>query len=136
MIRAIALLVVIIIFLQSWYSCKKVAQRRCAEFQSYLLSHTNEIENTIKRITQSQNIGQAYLFAKKNEKIFLIKKESSVTIYSLNNARKQTMLCSQYLKLTKKLDKQNPAYSYSFESYSVYYRLPFPNENCILKINS
>lgn len=136
MVRTIALLVVIIIFLRSWYSYRKVAQRRCAEFQSYIESHPNVIEDAIKEVSQPRKTDRSYPFVKKGEKFFLIEKGPYITIYSLNNDRERTMLDSQFQKLAKKLDKQNPAYRYSIESYSVYYRLPSPNENWILKINS
>lgn len=136
MLRGIALLAIIILFIRAWYYYRKVAQKRCSEFLVQITKDKRLLENASVLALQNKTFDFQNDFLKPGEKVFLIEKGQTLTVYSLNNDRKQTMLESQYRKLEKKLDVQNPTYSYSFESYSIYYRLPLPNGNYILRINS
>lgn len=136
MIRGFALLLIIILFIRAWYYYRKVAQKRCSEFSAQVAKDRLLFEQALVGVLKSKTIGNLCDFIKPGEKVFLIEKGQFLSVYALNNDKQQTILKSQYRKLEKKLDILNPAYSYSFESYSIYYRLPLPNENYVLRINS
>lgn len=136
MLRGIALLAILILFIRAWYYYRKVAQRRCSEFLEQITIDKSYFDNTIALVLKNKTMDSSNMFLKPGEKVFLIEKCVSLSVYSLNNDIRQTMLESQYKKIDTKLNLHNPTYSYSFESYSIYYRLPSPNENYILKINS
>lgn len=136
MIRGFALLLIIILFIRAWYYYRKIAQKRCSEFSTQVTKERHLFEQTLAEVLKAKAIVNQFDFIKPGEKVFLIEKGQLISVYSLNTDKQQTMLKSQYRKLEHKLNIQNPAYSYSFESYSIYYQLPFPNENYILRISS
>lgn len=136
MLRGIALLAVIILFIRAWFYYRKVAQKRCSEFLVQITENKAYFDSIMVEVLKNKTIDSSSKFLKLGEKAFLIEKRESLSVHSLNNDKQQTVLESQYRKLETKLNLHNPTFSYSFESYSIYYRLPPPNENYILRINS
>lgn len=136
MFRALATLAIILLFIRTWYYQKNSARKRCSDLSSQIAKDKERFEKAMSLVLEYRSQETLNEFIKADEQVYLIEKGRSLTVYSLNNGKRQTMLESQYRKLEKKLTLRNPAYTNSFESRSVFYRLPQPHENCILRIDA
>ncbi len=134
MLKTLALIGVIILILVAAYSNKRKAQGQCAKLARQI-NNDKEFSLLISAIMSHQSL-LSFQELQQSSRWYLIKRrDSKIDVCSLNNNREQTMVESQYVRLMMKLSKNNPIYTYSIESYSVYYRLPSPNEDCLLRID-
>ncbi len=134
MLKTLALLGVIILALVAVYNNKKKAQCQCSTFADRI-NNDKEFAQLMNAITSHQSL-LSFHELKQSSRWYLIEKcDSKINVHSLNNNRKQTMVESQYTKLMVKLSQNNPTYTYSLESYSIFYSFPNPNGDSILRID-
>ena len=136
MIRTLGLIGIIILLSLTWYYNKKKAQKRCVDLLFQVKNNPEKFDQTVHIIVNEKLLKSPNDLIRTNEKCYLIEKNpSQLAVYSLNNNRQQTILESQYQRLERKLDRKNPTYTCFVESCSVFYRLPPPFGNNILRID-
>ncbi len=136
MVRTLGLVGIIILLSFAWYYNKKKAQKRCTELLYQVKNNPETFDQTVHMIVNERLLKSPSDFIRANEKCYLIEKSPSLlTVHSLNNSKQQTILESQYQRLERRLNQKNPTYICFIESCSVFFRLPPPFENNILRID-
>ena len=109
MLYTLGVLLIIIGCLKALFYNKNGAQKRCSLLSGQIKKEREKFGEMISAIIQKKSQISFSEFIDKKEDAYLITKEDSqLTIFSINNNKKQTIYDYQYDKLNKKLDKQNP----------------------------
>jgi hypothetical protein len=120
----------------SLYTNKKRAIKACRNFQDRIFINEQLFQRSTKLIVEHKLYDYKDEIIDAKTKLYLISNVNSKTImYSINNKGNYIFSKSKYENLLFRLSSKQVIYSYTIDSFSLYYKLCEPYENYILKID-
>lgn len=134
----LGLIGLLIIFGMALYLNKRKAQRACEILSNAIRAKNAEFQDIASKMIISKTYNPNSIITPGSD-VYLIEKtetETGIKMYALNNNKNQTILEIQYNRLIDRMNKSGGfTYSFSLESFSVYYGFPKPYTGYILKID-
>lgn len=124
------------LLLVSLHNNRIKAKKACTVFESRLTKNEKLFHQLISQIIKNNSYDYIDEIIDSQATIsFISKSDSKVTAYSFKAQKLYVFPEKKYDFLLAKLQKKVTTYSYSIDSFSLYYQLKTPYENYILRLN-
>lgn len=121
------------LLLVSTYNNKDKAIKACAEFENRLSKQEQQFQIAVSQIIGNKTYDYSDGIIETGTSLHLISRENSkIMVHMVNNHNSYIFSEKRYNKLMVKLEKNRVAYSFSMDSFSLYYRCNSPYEDNIL----
>mgnify|MGYP000860863071 CR=1 FL=1 len=123
------------LLLVSAYNNKIKAKKACIEFKIRLSKQQQQFQIAVSQIIENKTYDYGDGLIETGTSLLLISRvNSEIMVYRINNQNSYVFSEKEYNRLMVKLEKNRVSYSFSMDSFSLYYRCSTPYEDSILWI--